>query len=326
MACRGNPRERCGGFWRMSVYKILNAVTQVPDGQMEALVTKYAPKVWLARGEQYKPSSVDFHLRNVKVYGGGRVYSSTASTLSSCSTSCYMSSNQRLSHASATLSFFSGEPVGPTRQPPVYAVWKRINSVTTDIFYWMFYPYNRGKRVCIGFRAWGSCIGGYSTFGHHVGDWEHMTARLVGNQPSSIYVSAHNFGGKYDWDAASQTYKKGGDTVRTEGTHPVLYSAKGSHGLWSNPGTHTYEKILKIEKLQDETSTGTVWNTWRNVPCIKYHPGGGYTGSWSWLNYQGRWGNRKDGCTVEKLSGECILNDGPVSINDRDAMKYNNLD
>ncbi|XP_078610308.1 uncharacterized protein LOC144881258 [Branchiostoma floridae x Branchiostoma japonicum] len=32
-----------------------------------------------------------------------------------------------------------------------------------------------------------------------------------------------------------------------------------------------------------------------NVPFTMYRPDGGYTGSWSWLNYvyQGRWGNRK---------------------------------
>ncbi|XP_066291649.1 uncharacterized protein [Branchiostoma lanceolatum] len=189
----------------------------------------------------------------------------------------------------------------------------------------MFYPYNRGKRVCIGLRVFGKCIGGYSTFGHHVGDWEHVTVRLVGDQPSSIYVSAHSFGGKYDWDAASRTYKSCFDVVRTEGTHPILYSAAGSHGLWSTPGTHTYKKILINGKLQDETSAGTAWDTWKNVPSIKYRPDGGYTGPSSWLNFKGRWGNKKDGCTVEKLSGECILNDGPTSINYRNDMKDDDL-
>ncbi|XP_066292580.1 uncharacterized protein [Branchiostoma lanceolatum] len=191
----GNTVKTCSNGQWTGIELVCKKVIQVPDDQMEGLVSKYAPKVWLANGEGYKPSSVGFHLQNVKVHDGGNIYSSTPSTLPTCSDNCYLSSNKGLSKPSSTLPFFGGEPVGSTEQPPVYAVWKRINGVTTDIFYWMFYPYNRGKKVCIGFRAFGKCIGGYSNFGHHVGDWEHMTARLVGDQPNSIYVSAHNFGG-----------------------------------------------------------------------------------------------------------------------------------
>ncbi|XP_019640456.1 PREDICTED: putative vacuolar protein sorting-associated protein TDA6 [Branchiostoma belcheri] len=261
----------------------------------EQIVKKYAPKVWLAKGETYNPSSVAFHLQNVKVYDGNRAFSSTPSTLPTCSVNCYMSSNQHLDEASDRLPFFSGERVTSSHQPPVYAVAKQITPTTTDIFYWMFYPYNRGKRVCIGVRILGSCVGGYSTFGHHVGDWEHMKIRLENGQPISIYVSAHDFGGEYYWDAASQTYNKPGDIVRTDGTHPVLYSAKGSHGLWSTPGTRTYKSIPINNKLQDETSAGTAWDTWKNVPFTMHRPDGGYTGSWTWLNFKGRWGNRKSG-------------------------------
>ncbi|XP_078597689.1 uncharacterized protein LOC144873868 [Branchiostoma floridae x Branchiostoma japonicum] len=191
----GNREKTCSNGQWAGIDMVCEEVVQVPDDEMGALVTKYAPKVWLEKEEQFNPSSVDFHLQNVKVYDGGDVYTSTPSTLPTCSENCYLSSKQGLSKPSSTLPFFGGESIGPTHQPPVYAVWKRINSVTTDIFYWMFYPYNRGKKVCIGVRVFGKCVGGYSNFGHHVGDWEHMTARLVGDQPSSIYVSAHSFGG-----------------------------------------------------------------------------------------------------------------------------------
>ncbi|KAI8516317.1 hypothetical protein Bbelb_048980 [Branchiostoma belcheri] len=191
---------------------------QQPGKLTEQTVKKYAPKVWLAKDETYNPSSVAFHLQNVKVYNGNRAYSHTPSDLPTCSESCYMSSNQHLDKASGTLPFFRGEKVTSSYQPPVYAVAKQISPTTTDIFYWMFYPYNRGKRVCI-----------------------------------------------------------------------------GSHGLWSTPGTHTYKKILINEKLQDETSAGTAWDTWNNVLITMYRPDGGYTGSWTWLNFKGRWGNKKYG-------------------------------
>eukprot|EP00058_Branchiostoma_floridae_P006054 XP_002591542.1 hypothetical protein BRAFLDRAFT_92771 [Branchiostoma floridae] len=277
----GNREKTCSNGQWAGIDMVCEEVVQVPDDEMGALVNKYAPKVWLEKGEQFNPSSVDFHLQNVKVYDGGDVYTSTPSTLPTCSENCYLSSKERLSKPSSTLPFFGGESVGPTHQPPVYAVWKRINSVTTDIFYWMFYPYNRGKKVCIG---------------------------------------------QYDWDATSQTYRDGNDVVQMEGTHPILYSAKGSHGLWSTKGTHTYKKILVNEKLQDETSAGTAWDTWKNVLYIKYRPDGGYTGSWTWLNFKGRWGNKKDGCAAESVAGECVRNSGPKSLNYRSQMTNDDLD
>ncbi|CAH1273883.1 ADGRL2 [Branchiostoma lanceolatum] len=289
----GDPCKGTEKYLEATYHCVL--VMPVTDGQLEELVTKYAPKVWLAQGEQYNPSSVAFHLQHVEVYDGRRIYSSTPWTLPTCSENCYLSTTQPLRYPESQLPFFSGEEVGPTYQPPVYAVVKRINPTTTDIFYWMFYSYNGPKKVCIGLRLAGSCIGGYQTFTHHVGDWEHVTVRLVGKHPQSIYVrSAHE--------------------------------SAGGHKLWPSPGTHPYLRILLNENLQDETSKGTAWDAWKNVPFTFYRPEGGYTGSWSWLNYEGRWGNRKAGCTVEQLSGQCIRNDGPPSITTMPPMKSDELD
>ena len=77
---------------------------------------------------------------------------------------------------------------------PAYAsIIPRNDGVTTDIVYWMFYPYNAGKRVCIGYYAnwWpiNGCVGGYSTFGNHVGDWEHIVIRFVHGYLRETYYS-----------------------------------------------------------------------------------------------------------------------------------------
>ncbi|XP_019626646.1 PREDICTED: putative vacuolar protein sorting-associated protein TDA6 [Branchiostoma belcheri] len=267
-------------------------VSPVTEDQLRTLVSRYAPKVWLAKGEKYNPSSIDFHLQHVKVYDGRRVYSSTPSTLPTCTETCYMSTVQPLPHAEATLPFFSGEQIGPTRQPPVYAVVKRVNAITTDIFYWMFFPYNLGKKVCVGDKIFG-CIGKNQTLAHRVSDWEHMTIRLVGKTPSSIYVdSAETSSGIYNWHGTSQTYRKGEDVVLTEGTHPILYSAYGNHKLWPSSATRTFMARL-IKTLKDETSAGTAWDTWKNVRFTMYQPDGGYTGNWTWMNFKGLWGNKE---------------------------------
>ncbi|KAI8515037.1 hypothetical protein Bbelb_076280 [Branchiostoma belcheri] len=274
-------------------------VTPVTNEQLGALVRKHAPKVWLAKGEKFNPSSIDFHLRNVKVHDGRRIYSSTPSTLPNCTEACYMSTAQPLPHPDSTLPFFSGEQIGPTRQPPVYAVVKRVNSITTDIFYWMFFPYNLGKKVCVGFRikVFNACAGKYKTFGHRVGDWEHMTIRLVGKYPSSIYVHSP-------------------------------HKSAGSHKLWSCSGTHKYMTILR-DKQQDETNKGTAWDTWKNVriPFTMYRPDGGYTGNWAWMNFKGRWGNKEAGCVnIKNLGSQCTLNSGLSIMTSMQQMKTDELD
>ena len=53
------------------------------------------------------------------------------------------------------------------------------------VTYWMFYPYNKGKKVCSG-NLWpigripkllvnGTCLWEEITIGNHIGDWEHMS-------------------------------------------------------------------------------------------------------------------------------------------------------
>ncbi|XP_078617275.1 uncharacterized protein LOC144885267 [Branchiostoma floridae x Branchiostoma japonicum] len=303
-------------------------VTPVRDDQLEDLVTKYAPKIWLAKGERYKPSSVDFHLENVAVHDGHKVYSSNASTLPTCSESCHMSTTGWRRSDEDSLPFFHGEEIGPTRQPPVYAIVRPINSITTDIFYWMFYPYNGPDPACPGlWSLWGTCMGGMRGVLRHVGDWEHMTLRLVGGHPRSIFINpAYKHEGTYNWDPASRTYRKGAVAVQTEGTHPILYSAADSHNLWATPGDHYYKRrLIPDSHILDITSNGTAWDTWKNVTFTKYLPDGGYTGSWTWLNFKGRWGDRKSGC-FPKFRGECTQNNGPTSINYRPEMKSDSLD
>jgi hypothetical protein len=45
-----------------------------------------------------------------------------------------------------------------------------------------------------------------------------------------------------------------------------------------------------------------------------------YLGQLEWLNFRGEWGNAKNGCDLEPLSGECRLNHGPIFPGGPDDM------
>ena len=45
-----------------------------------------------------------------------------------------------------------------------------------------------------------------------------------------------------------------------------------------------------------------------------------YAGPLGWLNFRGEWGNSKNGCDLEPLSGECRLNHGPIFPGGPDDM------
>lgn len=65
-----------------------------------------------------------------------------------------------------------------------------------------------------------------------------------------MYVSTHVYGAFYQYNPLKNIFMyRGKDTrmglplnpkypsiIKMEGTHPVLYAALGSHGLWGSPG------------------------------------------------------------------------------------------
>ena len=116
-----------------------------------------------------------------------------------------------------------------------------------------------------------------------------------------------------------------------DNSHPVVFTAKGSHGMWTRQGIHTYMTLFNGEKLQDETSTGLAWETWRNMVYIKYQKNTKkkpYRGNLSWLNFDGSWGNKERPCVNFKVkivrfktsliniyAKQCTLESGLGSLN-----------
>lgn len=260
-------------------------------------VAAFAPRVWLHPDEAYFPSSTEFHLANVHEENG------------------HLVTNQALGCDSCTdPQFLDGQR--PNQTPvPVYAqIIPRTQggqpTNVTDVLYWNFYPYNNGKRVCIGwYSPWG-CVGGYSTFGNHVGDWEHLTVRFIDGRPAQVYLSQH---------ANGQTFAFGDKAVFLTGWHPEVFSAQGSHGLYPDAARHIYEALFNGDFLADDTGAGLAWDTWNRIVAIPWQPAGSYTGSLSWMNLTAYWGNPEGGC--DNPTGYCVNSGGPSALRNRSVYQ-----
>ncbi|XP_063984126.1 uncharacterized protein LOC135166082 [Diachasmimorpha longicaudata] len=204
------------------------------------------------------------------------------------------------------------------------------------VTYWMFYPFSEGKAVCVldlgFFGTWpiptvgGTCLGRLKEYGNHVGDWEHMSLYFKGDDhPVAMYVSAHDTGAFYRYDVRTGTFVYESQETRkgifqkpifpeyvftSAGSHPVLFSAKGSHGLWTAPGKH---KFVRLPRLYDESGFGIAWPTWKRLEVLPDEETGGTP---AWMSFRGRWGNPRSNChpLVRLGFNICEFVDGPTGI------------
>ena len=89
----------------------------------------------------------------------------------------------------------------------------------TVLQYHVFYAYN----------DWRTSTGGLN---NHEGDWEAISVYLNGardENPFAMVLSQHHSGRLYFWE----------EVEIVDGTHPVVYVAKGSHANYNRPGIYT---------------------------------------------------------------------------------------
>jgi hypothetical protein len=144
----------------------------------------------------------------------------------------------------------------------------------------------------------------YYYFNHfndlHESDWEGMQITFPGDTPASalstgpdeIVVFQHSGGEHADWDDSK---------VEKQGTHPVVYSAAGSHATF-------YSSALWLGNGQNGSGVGCDDTTGPLVP-IKPRPvlvpdEPVTRGRFAWLSFTGRWGQREAG-----------FNNGPAGPN-----------
>jgi hypothetical protein len=196
-----------------------------------------------------------------------------------------------------------------------------------DAFWFFFYSFNLGEKV-FDIR-----------FGNHLGDWEHTAVRFQNGQPIQVFLSEHDFGDAYTWNAIEKYIPAMDGSGTMIGTwsnktasaiakRPVVYSAIGSHAMYGTPGLHPY--ILPFGLLHDETDRGPLWDPTLNLQSYTYDPANqtlrasllNPRSPTGWFDFTGHWGEKyyKLGDPRQyRLAGQYHYVNGPL------GPKFKNL-
>ena len=121
------------------------------------------------------------------------------------------------------------------------------------VTYWFFY----------GFSAPAGATSAIAGMVGHEADWERISVRLSGVAATKVAYYQH--GG----DPQIVAYA----IVSKDGTHPVVFSGRGSHASYPAAGLQ--------QKFKDRTGRGRVWRTWQFLADATRQP---------WYRYGGAWG------------------------------------
>ena len=140
----------------------------------------------------------------------------------------------------------------------------------------------------------------------HESDWEGMQiafdavtpAQALTQAPTEVVVFQHSGGEHADWSDAK---------VQKQGTHPVVYSAAGSHATF-------YGSALYLGNGQNGSGVGCD-NTTKPLITIRPRPvllpdAPVANGEFAWLSFTGRWGQREAG-----------FNNGPTGPNTKTVWR-----
>lgn len=146
-------------------------------------------------------------------------------------------------------------PGSPTyRGAPVFYEYFQGRYVT----YWFFYAYNEYRLPLPNVDA---------ALQTHEGDWERVSIQLdADDNPLNVFYYHHADGMLAQWETID----------KHDGTHPIVFSAKGSHG--SYPAADLYP--TEVPGLMDVAARGPMWTTWDDLADVKAQPWYGFGGAW----------------------------------------------
>lgn len=279
----------------------------------QALLEQYAPFVWLAQGEKYFPTNVEWYFQHCYMgfeSGGAIVYQPNSPPTSDAVLLNYGQITDanitQQSYANFSSHFAQGSydrapfylacpqattvtppTTGPCRAPVYANVIDRTDSAGLqyrDLLYAFFYSYDE------------------ATAGSHQADWEHIVVRMdpLSGNILAIFYQTHGQHDTYsNWyyppnavslqpvgTSVGQVYNFFQYYVDPTTHQPtqrcVVYSAIGSHASYTGAGN-----FKTPGGTTDTTSQGTAWDTAQNVvvmdPVVL-----------NWVLYSGLWGDPRN--------------------------------
>jgi hypothetical protein len=163
---------------------------------------------------------------------------------------------------------------------PAFYIAKQCGTNTVVIRYWSFYAWQSTCTVI---------LGAYK--GHHAADWEGAMVLIVDGQMKRVAFPQH--GGWYSRNAGSF------ETVN--GTHPVVYAGKNSHGSYHDSGGSG--GCLYFEDFRNPGKNDYHMDTWNNLVPLRRGPDAP-----SWMN-----------CVDVSSKGHCFYSPGighPIDISE----------
>jgi len=234
----------------------------ISDVKEVELAQLYAPCLQFKAGERFFPVDIDYHITNsvLKFRSGEEVSvvdpSPTVATLSTYTEEYYFLDNKLGGMVEIA------EDYSQKRSSLGYTVYAHVTRDANYIViqYWFFYAYND------------------ATLNQHEGDWEMIEVLLDNSEnPVSAVYSQHMRGQRSSWV----------DVDKTDGTHPIVYVAKGSHANYFRP----YQGSLGLEN--DEVGADGLYLTSSafHLIILGEHGSGNHPPSQDWLDFGGRWGD-----------------------------------
>ena len=228
-------RRGCGTRWIIIVTTVVcSTVTGMGRTQTvpQSLVEQFAPQLMHPFDEKNLPANVDWLIdkTHLHFYSGSCTGDNTdfgvatkmlmrdASITSKCGGHVFRASGTRSARRATTFLLTDVEDkyksglADPSEWQTYYHAYKNDAEGWT-IQYWTFYAFNTGVKV------------GPVEIGYHGGDWEMVSVVLgPGDVPAYLVSTGHR-------DMVSTPWT----SVKTNGTHPIVYTEKGGHEASINP-------------------------------------------------------------------------------------------
>lgn len=200
------------------------------DAQKNEILIKYAPRIYMAKDDPYEAASLEYVFANM---------TATDYTME-------LNDPITLKNPLEIKDYFYGD----NSTAVAYAFWVEKEGGYADLSYFQYCPYDSGKYIWF--------LG--TNLGRHVGDWEHVTIRLMRYEldgktymrPVKVAFNIHSGGITYhNWEDVEFAGKN----------HIQVYACEGSHGIYNCEGTHNYVDFGFV-KLNDPCSKGTALDLW----------------------------------------------------------------